>query len=71
LHDAITAERLGVPALAVMTTRFVTAAQLMARALGFPDYKFAVIDHPVSSAGDDGLRARAAAAAQEAKRLLT
>jgi hypothetical protein len=59
LHDAVTAERLGVPAIAVMTNRFVSAAELMARVLGMPGYPFAVIPHPVSSAGDDGLRAMA------------
>ena len=44
--------------MAVMTTRFVSAAELMARVLGFPGYAFAVIPHPISSATDDGLRVR-------------
>lgn len=56
--------------MAVMTTRFVSAAELMARVLGFPGYGFAVIPHPVSSATDDGLRAMAASAAEQARRLL-
>ena len=47
------------PAVAVMTTRFVSAAELMARVLGLPDYPFAVIDHPVSSASDEELEQRA------------
>ncbi|MDE0509370.1 MAG: hypothetical protein OXI17_12160 [Gammaproteobacteria bacterium] len=42
-----------------MTTRFVSAAELMARVLGLPDYPFAVIDHPVSSASDAELEQRA------------
>ncbi len=42
--------------MAVMTTRFVSAAELMARVLGFPGYEFAVIAHPISSASDEGLR---------------
>lgn len=42
-----------------MTTRFVSAAELMSRVLGMPGYLFAVIDHPVSSADDAGLRAMA------------
>ena len=45
--------------MAIMTTNFVGAAELMARVLGMPDYKFAVIDHPVSSASDAELEARA------------
>jgi hypothetical protein len=48
--------------MTVMTTRFVSAAELMARVLGFPDYRFAVIPHPISSASDDELRGMAAAA---------
>jgi len=56
--------------MAVMTTRFVSAAELMARVLGFAGYAFAVIPHPVSSAGDAALRAAADAAAQQARTLL-
>ena len=56
--------------MAVMTTRFVSAAELMARVLGFPGYAFAVIPHPVSSASDEGLRLAAVAAADQARTLL-
>jgi hypothetical protein len=56
--------------MAVMTTRFVSAADLMARVLGFPGYAFAVITHPISSASDETLREMAAAAAAQAQRLL-
>jgi hypothetical protein len=56
--------------MGVMTTRFVSAAELISRVLGFPGYAFAVIDHPVSSASDAGLRAMAIAAAEQAQRLL-
>ena len=56
--------------MAVMTTRFVTAAELMARVLGFPGYTFAVIPHPVSSASDDDLRDMAAVAITQMRRLL-
>jgi hypothetical protein len=53
-----------------MTTRFVTAAELMSRVLGFPGYEFAVIAHPISSAGDDALRAAAEVAVRQARTLL-
>lgn len=56
--------------MAVMTTRFVSAAELMARVLGFPDYAFAVIPHPVSSAPDAVLRDMAASAIAQARMLL-
>jgi hypothetical protein len=56
--------------MAVMTTRFVSAAELMARALGFADYRFAVIQHPISSADDAALCGMAAVAATQAQELL-
>jgi hypothetical protein len=56
--------------MAVMTTRFTSAAELMARVLGFPGYQFAVIEHPISSADDQTLRAMATVAADRARRLL-
>jgi hypothetical protein len=56
--------------MAVMTTRFVSAAELMARVLGMPGYKFVVISHPVSSADEDGLREMARATAAEVRQLL-
>jgi len=56
--------------MAVMTTRFVSAAALMARVLGFPGYRFAVIAHPISSASDAALHDMAAAAAGQACELL-
>ena len=40
-----------------MTTRFVSAAELMCRVLGVPGFKFAVIDHPISSASNELLEA--------------
>ena len=66
----MTAERLGVPAMAVMTERFVSAAELMARVLGMPGYPFVVISHPVSSATGDDLRAKARTTIEEVRRLL-
>jgi hypothetical protein len=56
--------------MAVMTTRFVSAAELMARVLGFPGYAFAVIAHPISSASDAALHDQARAALDQARRLL-
>jgi hypothetical protein len=53
-----------------MTTRFVSAAELMARVLGYPGYAFAVIPHPISSASDEALREMAAATIAQATHLL-
>jgi len=59
-----------VPALGVMTSRFVSAAELMCKVLGMPEYKFAVIGHPISSASDEQLAAYARATVEQARQLL-
>jgi len=59
-----------VPALGVMTSRFVSSAELMCKVLGMPDYKFAVIGHPISSASDEQLAAYARATVEQARQLL-
>ncbi len=53
-----------------MTERFVSAAETMGRVLGMPDYAFSTIAHPVSSADDTGLAARARAAIEQGAKLL-
>jgi hypothetical protein len=53
-----------------MTTQFVSAAALMCRVLGMPDYRFVVIDHPISSASDEKLAEYARATIAQAKELL-
>ena len=45
------AEQLGIPAFAIMTSKFVNA-ELMSRVLGAENYPFAVIDHPISTASE-------------------
>ena len=57
------------PAAGVMTTAFVDAAALMARAQGAVDYRFVVIEHPIASADDEGLLERANAATADAASL--
>jgi hypothetical protein len=53
-----------------MTARFVSAAELMCRVLGMPDYRFAVIGHPISSASDQELADYARATIEQARKLL-
>ena len=67
----MTAELKGVPAVSVMTSAFVDAAELMARVQGMPDHPFAVIEHPIASADHDGLAERAGVAAAHAAAVLT
>jgi hypothetical protein len=70
LHDAVSAERAGTPAVGIMTDAFIDGAELMARALGADGYAFAVIAHPIASASDAELEAKARAAAEQAAQLL-
>ena len=58
------------PAIGVMTERFVSAAELMGRALGMPGYPFAVIDHPISSASPEQLADCASRVVAQARKLL-
>jgi hypothetical protein len=53
-----------------MTTRFASAAELMSRVLGVPDFRFAVIDHPISSASDERLEGYARATIAQARQIL-
>jgi hypothetical protein len=53
-----------------MTSEFVSAADVMARALGAEGYRFVVIAHPISSASPEALAERARKAAAESAALL-
>jgi len=53
-----------------MTSNFVSAAELMARALGAEGYRFVVIEHPISSASREALAQRARAAAVDCDAIL-
>ena len=53
-----------------MTSKFVSAAELMARVLGAEGYPFVVIEHPISSAARETLDQWARKAASESVDLL-
>jgi hypothetical protein len=59
-----------VPAIGVMTARFASAAEMMCRVLGMPNYRFVVIGHPISSASDDELAAYARTTIEQTRHLL-
>jgi hypothetical protein len=59
-----------VPAIGVMTARFASAAQMMCRVLGLPDYKFVIIGHPISSASDEQLADYARTTIEQMRHLL-
>jgi len=59
MHDALAAERVGIPAAAVMTDRFVPTADAVIDLNGLERYPYVVIAHPIASDSDDELRAKA------------
>lgn len=71
MHDAVIGERLGLPSAGIMTSAFVSAAELMTRVLGADDHRFVTIEHPISSASIDLLGERAAQAATDVAQILT
>lgn len=71
MHDAVTAEQGGTPAVAVITEGFVETAQLMAEVCGMPGYRFAVVGHPFAPDDHETLRAKARVAAEQIAELLT
>ena len=53
-----------------MTEAFVSAAELMCRVVGLPNYKFVIIGHPISSASHMELAQYARATIEQARHLL-
>jgi hypothetical protein len=70
VHDAISAEKLGIPAVGVMTHRFLPTARTMAAFLGFADYPVASIEHPISNNTEAENQQHAEAVLQQTVRLL-
>jgi hypothetical protein len=57
--DAIGAEKMGIPAAAVITAAFIPTARAAAKLGGIPGYPCAVIAHPIASDTEEALRAKA------------
>ena len=71
MHDAIAAESRGIPAVAVMTDRFVASARAVTALNGLPEYPFVTIDHPIANDRDEDLERKAEAAIARIVTLLT
>jgi len=70
LHDAVTAEKAGLTATAIITDRFVQTAQAMAQVSGRPEFPFAVIAHPIANNDDATLRKKATEVVQQCVAIL-
>ena len=71
MHDGISFEQLGKPALVICTHPFEVTGRNIARALGIPDYPFAMVDHPIGSRTLDELKDRARSAFEQGLGILT
>ena len=71
MHDGITFEQLGKRAVVLCTAPFEVTSKNIARMLGIPDYPFVILDHPLGSLTEDEINERAAAACEQAIKILT
>ena len=62
VHDVVRLEERGIPTAAVGTEPFVDEALQQARALGMPDYRMVLVEHPIQILTKDQVHARADAA---------
>lgn len=70
VHDAIELEKRGLPAVAVCTEVFVPGLEALATMRGMPDYRFAVVPHPLGVLFDGELKERAELAAPQVNDLV-
>jgi len=65
LHDSTRLETIGIPAVAVATREFRTAARAQAGFLGRPDFEPVFVEHPIQDRTREEIEAKADAAAVE------
>ncbi len=65
IANAIELERRGIPTLLVSTPPFLDAVRIMAGLSGMEEMRWAVVEHPIGSVGDDELLDRARRAAEQ------
>ena len=65
MHDVTKLEEMGIPAVAVATTEFMTAARAQASALGRPDYEAVYVAHPIQDQTKKEIEGRAEAVIDE------
>jgi hypothetical protein len=70
LHDAVTVEKAGIAATAIITDGFVQTAVAISRLSGMPEFPFAVIAHPIASNDGATLWTKAAEAARQCEAIL-
>ena len=68
--DGILFEKLGVPAVSIVTDVFEATGHAMAQSWGVPEYKFLALPHPIANLSDADLDARARSIAPAIVQLL-
>lgn len=71
VHDGIEIEKLGIPAVAICTEAFLPGLDALTKMRGMPDYRFAVVPHPLGVLFDDELWQRAELAAPQVFEIVT
>jgi hypothetical protein len=71
LHDTVKLENLGIPAVPVATTEFMTPARIQAGALGRAGFDAVYVEHPIQDQNPQQIAARADAVAAEIVKRLT
>ena len=59
--DGIKLEKIGIPAVSIVTEPFVATGRAMAASWGVPDYEFLVTSHPIANLSEAELNAKAEA----------
>ena len=65
MADGILLERAGVPAVSICTEAFRIPGEAMAKAYGFPGYRFVLVPHPVASLDERQIGERVSAVLAE------
>jgi hypothetical protein len=65
VHDGIEIEKRGIPAVAICTAAFLPGLDALTKMRGMPEYRFAVVPHPLGVLFDDELQQRAELAAPQ------
>lgn len=59
MADATLFEKRGIPSACVITHQFTRAGNAMARRNGYPDFKYAMVPHPIGNLKPDQIKQRA------------
>ena len=70
MHDGISFEQYGKPGLVLCTHPFDPPGRMLAKTLGMPDFRYALVDHPIGSAAVEGLQSRALDAYEQGRLIL-